>query len=428
MTLARNGPKGKGHNVSEISILRLVHSVAAGGVVVSLRAASALAWSLFALYVALWAWTGWQVWHGPATAEASLGVITIGYAAVGALVAARRPGNVVGWLLVAIALVFAIEGVAETYVLTPSHPGYVTVAWFATWAWSLLLAGIFLPLVFPDGQLLSRRWRPVVWLGAAALTVNVVGAAFKPGELDPGAPVRTQNPLGAPGALGDVIGFLAHPLGDTLLAVTAVLAAASLVLRFWGAQGTERQQLKWFALAGVVILGGAVLAMSYVFFPDGWRAPLGAVGWFTLVVTFTIGVPAATGIAILRHRLYDIDVVINRALVYGALTAMLAATYVGGVLVLQFALRAVTNGSGLAVAVSTLATAAVFRPARSRIQAAVDRRFFRRKYDAARTLEAFSARLRHQVDLDTLTTELRAVVADTMQPAHVSLWTRERVQ
>jgi hypothetical protein len=200
---------------------------------------------------------------------------------------------------------------------------------------------------------------------------------------------------------------------------TVVLAipvcVAGLLLRFRRARGEQRLQLKWFVLTAAtfaaLLVAGAILNSQ-------------AIGQLLILIGFAL-IPVGAGVGILKYRLYDIDVVINRTLVYGALTATLAGVYVGSVLLLQLALDSVTSGSSLAVAVSTLGVAALFRPARARIQAVVDRRFYRRKYDAARTLEQFSSRLREQVDLDALGGELRSVVSETMQPAHVSLWLRE---
>jgi hypothetical protein len=186
----------------------------------------------------------------------------------------------------------------------------------------------------------------------------------------------------------------------------------------------ERQQLKWFALVGLIMLGGLSLGFLALPLSARWEDIFGSIGWSMFLFGFIAGIPVATGIAILRHRLYDIDVVINRALVYGSLTAILAATYLGAVLVLRLVLGPFTGESDLAVAASTLAVAALVRPLRSRIQATVDRRFYRARYDATRTLEAFTSRLRDQIDLDALGTDLRTVVHDTMQPAHVSLWLR----
>jgi hypothetical protein len=198
-------------------------------------------------------------------------------------------------------------------------------------------------------------------------------------------------------------------------------SSISLVLRFRRSHGEQRQQIKWLALAGAVAVVTIVFGVS-VYDVLGEKVADG------LMMLSVMGLPVAAGIAILRYRLYDIDVVINRTLVYGALTAMLAAVYLVSVLLLQLLLESFTQGSGLAVAASTLATAALVRPARSRIQAVVDRRFFRRKYDAAQTLAVFGARLRDNVDLDAVQTDLRAVVAETMQPSHISLWTPTRVR
>jgi hypothetical protein len=287
------------------------------------------------------------------------------------------------------------------------------MAWLSVWPFfpSLLLAGPLLFLLFPDGRLPSRRWRPVAWFVVVTVAAITVGAALKPGPLGEAPFTHVDNPVGIPGTRGFFEGMQAFGF---LVVLAVPLCVAALVRRLRRARGEERQQLKWFAYTAVAF-AVAVVAGALV--------PHEAAG--QLLILFGVSlIPVGAGIAILRHRLYDIDVVINRTLVYAGLTATLAATYLGSVLLLQLALNPITSGSSLAVAVSTLGVAALFRPARARIQSVVDRRFYRRKYDAGQTLEDFSARLREQVDLEALGGELRSVVADTMQPAHVSLWLR----
>jgi hypothetical protein len=266
-------------------------------------------------------------------------------------------------------------------------------------------------LLFPDGRLVSRRWRWAAWCAGAGIVGTFVTTGLLPGPIDD-LP-QLENPYGVESPLLDPL------TGIAVLVLLAGIAgsAASLIVRFRRAEGEPRQQIKWLALAG---------AVAAVVVPTA-SAGSGLWGDGITNIASMLGVlclPLAVGIAILRHRLYDIDVVINRALVYGALTASLVAAYVLCVLLLQFVLSPLTANSGLAIAASTLAVAAMFRPARARVQAIVDRRFYRRRYDAAQTLDAFGDHLREELDLDTLGTDLRGVVADTMQPAHVSLWLR----
>jgi hypothetical protein len=342
------------------------------------------------------------------------------FAASGAVMAARRPGNPVGWLFSAAGLFLGLLSLSSVLYWhmafgdpSPSRSAEL-VLWIQAWVWipPVLILFTLIPLLFPTGRPPTPRWRLVGWTVAAAGTLMLVGTAFAEGSFEnfPWA----RNPLGIEGFPGKTLAGISF-FGCVLAALAAI---ASLVVRYQRSHGVERQQLKWVTAAG------ALLVLSFV--AGGLLTDLVSeqAGWAALVVGLSI-VAAAVAIALLRYRLYDIDVVINRALVYAVLTVTLAGSYFGLVLLLQVVL---SPSSGLAVAASTLAVAALFRPARSRIQRAVDRRFYRRRYDAARTLELFGARLRDQVDLDSLGGELRGVVAETMQPAHVTLWLREQAR
>jgi hypothetical protein len=395
-----------------------------------------LAWALFALFVALVVAGAVVTIVGPAPDGDLFFVAVVGYAFVGALVASRLPANPIGWILLATGITLALGALVDANLMLDDAPARGLSAWLSDWTWYvwLTLAGIVLPLLFPTGRPLSPRWRRVLWFGVAALVLSVLGSAFDPGRLDVDSAVPVvENPFGIGGPAADVWPVMSRA-GDVLAGIAFALAAASLVVRFRRSRGVERQQLKWFAYVGLLAATGLGVAMAQVLFgaqpgdseaEAGWLEVVGAVGWFTALAAIVIGIPVATGMAILRHRLYDIDVVINRTLVYGALTATLLLSYLGLVLLLQLSLSPLTEDNGLAIAGSTLGVAALFRPARARIQELVDRRFYRRKYDAAQTIESFGSRLRDQVELDALSAELRTVVADTMQPAHVSLWLRE---
>jgi hypothetical protein len=391
-----------------------------------------LAWSLFGLFIALGLLAGVVTVVGPAAEVHLFFAAVVGYAFVGALVASRHPGNPIGWILLVIGITLTLGALVDANLVSEDAFARDLSGWLSDWTWFiwLTLAGVFLPMLFPTGRLLSPRWRPALWLGAAALALSVVGSAFRPGTIDTDSPVPVHNPVGIESARG-VLEVIAR-VGDVLAALAFALAATSLVIRFRRSRGIERQQLKWFAYVGLIAAVGIGVAMAQVLLgtqpgDEGGTTIdyVGAAGWFTALFAIVVGIPVATGMAILRHRLYDIDVVINRTLVYGALTATLLLSYLGLVLLLQLALGPLTEDNGLAIAGSTLGVAALFRPARTRIQEVVDRRFYRRKYDAAQTIEGFGARLRDEVELDSLSAELRAVVADTMQPAHVSLWLRE---
>jgi hypothetical protein len=293
-------------------------------------------------------------------------------------------------------------------------PGAEWGAWLGSWLFapSLFAVPALLFLLFPDGKPPSRRWRPVVWLILVGVGATTLGSAVMPGRLTEPPFEGIENPAGveAAGTAIEAVSFA----GFITLFLGILLGAVALVARFRRARGDERQQLKWFAAAG----GAFALVIAVVISP--WFGSSDTTGQLLVLLAFA-AIPIAAGVAILKYRLYEIDRVINRALVYGALTATLAAGYLGCVLLAQFVIGA---ESGLSVAISTLAMAALFRPARARIQAGVDRRFYRRRYDAALTLEAFGGRLREQLDLDALGADLRGVVHDTVQPAHVSLWLR----
>ena len=297
------------------------------------------------------------------------------------------------------------------------------MAWMGLWYWPVGLAPVgFVLLLFPDGRPPSRRWRPVAWCLGAALTGLFVSLAFAPGPMVTAGYESLDNPLGIEG-LELVLG-VAGAISGVLLLAMLVASAASLIVRFRHAGPGERRQLEWVAYSGtLVILAASVsLPLEGVLGDDASLAKLAQLASFTSF----IAVPVSVAIAILKYRLYDIDVIINRTLVYGTLTAVLASVYVGGVVGVGGLLRDVTGEetNNLVVAASTLVVAALFRPARTGIQAFIDRRFYRRKYDAVRTLETFSARLRDEIDLDAMVGALVGVVGETMQPSHVSLWLR----
>jgi hypothetical protein len=350
---------------------------------------------------------------------------------VGALIASRRPKNPIGWICLAVGIFWMLVIVSDAYglyglVVEPgSVPFPAAIGSLGEWIWAptIGLFGIYLILLFPDGRLPSRRWRPLAWLSGAVMFLVSAGGAIEPGPVE-GLP-GVRNPFG----LEEYPWVADVTQGVVLLLPLCILASAgSLVSRFLRSEGEEREQIKWLAFAALILGFGF---SSFVFF--GSIVPEATAGANLLLenlledaVTLSFaGVPVAIGFAVLKYRLYDIDVVINRTIVYGTLTALLVAVYVGSVVSLQGALRAMTGQeSQLAVVASTLAVAAIFNPLRGRIQAFVDRRFYRRKYDAAKTLEAFSAKLRDETDLDALIDDLTSVVRETMQPTHVSLWLR----
>jgi hypothetical protein len=389
-----------------------------------------LAWGFWALFVLLLA--GVTVLDELATtpdeeAESLAGdigtvVAFAGFATVGALIASRRPRNSVGWLFIATPLLGALAAFGYEYayralLLDPgSLPGGFALGWVYVWAWyPAVLAIALVPLVFPTGRPPGRGWELALWAFVACGALVTVAFWFKPGPIDDpvaGDPlVWPDNPLGIESLTGlaDVAEWLVNPF---LLTVVAT-SLASVVVRFRRSRAVERQQLKWM-LAAVGFLVACIVVGELVGDDDGLL--------FAVAIN---AVPLAAGVAILRYRLYEIDVVIRKTLIYAMITLLLGATYAGVVVGMQALLRPVTGASNLAIAVSTLVVAALFLPVRARVQRLVDRRFYRRRYDAHGTLAAFGARLRERVALDGLRTDLEGVVLETMQPAHVSLWRRE---
>jgi hypothetical protein len=354
----------------------------------------------------------------------------LAFTIVGALIASRRPENPIGWICLVAGLfwtLIALDGQYIAYALatTGVAPLLAAVA-LNQWAWvpPVGLLSIYLILLFPDGKLPSRRWRPLAWFSGAVLIMVSLAIALAPGPLPDLGGVR--NPFGLEGHpwIADASNVI-----PVLMPLCAVASALGLVSRYRRSGSEEREQIKWIALAGSFVgLMSLITVFSALIFEPLF---LGATGtqllWLGVLQDVELlsfaGIPVAVGFAVLKYRLYDIDLLINRALVYGSLTATLALVYFGGVVTLQYLFRALTGqGSTLAVVASTLAIAALSSPLRRRIQAFIDRRFYRKKYDARKTLEAFSTKLRDGTDLDALSNDLVGVVRETMQPAHVSLW------
>jgi hypothetical protein len=391
------------------------------------RTAAWLAWSLCALTIALVTFVVvFAFFYRDDLRGLAILLAVVSNALVGAVLASHRPRNPVGWFFVFGAASYAVSEATFRYavyglVIDPgSLPLARAMAWPATWLWApgVLLVLVFLPLYFPDGRLLSPRWRPIVWLAIFVSGAAIVIWAFYPGKVGYFAWDIT-NPLGL-AALRPAIAGLEVVMAVLFLGFL-LSSVVSLVVRFRRSQGQERQQMKWLTYAAATVVGMVLLttlleAANLVFLSE--MAGLAA----DLLIA---GIPVGVGIAVLRYRLYDIDVVINRTLVYGSLTTTLVALYFVGIVVLQSVFVLLTGQrSTLAVVASTLLIAALFTPLRRRIQSFIDRRFYRSKYDARKTLEAFSTQLRDETDLEALSDNLVGVVRETMQPAHVSLWLR----
>ena len=363
-------------------------------------------------------------WHGTNDTSTS-GLIALfaaflAFATMGALVAAHVPRNPLGWLFLLIALQVAVAGVAETYayqglVHDPgSLPGALVLAWVYNWSWYPAVGLIsVIPLLFPTGTALGPRWRIVLWAEITFVALITLAFMLAPGRLDGDESPLPQNPLGI-GALAPILDHLDPVINGGFIFILGA-SAVSMVVRFRRSHGDERQQMKWMTFAAVFLVAGIVLPNAVGIKETGDI-------FFSVSV---VQLPVAVGIAMFKYRLYDVDRLINKTLVYAVLTAVLGAAYVGLVLLGQAVSSSLAGGGNLAIAVSTLVVAALFLPLRSRIQRFVDKRFYRRRYDAQRTLERFGARLREEVDLETLGVDLRTAVDETMQPAHVRLWLRE---
>ena len=354
------------------------------------------------------------------------------FAVVGVLVAARNPGNPVGWILLAIGATWGLDLVCSSYATyglelhRGSHDLAVVTASIDSMLWvpGIGLTGVFLLLLFPDGHLLTPRWRWLAWSSAAGLTVASLGILCDPGLMSDSSFPNTVNPLGID-ALGTVTQVLRSVV---IMAPIAILGAAlSLILRFRRSRGTERLQMKWLAAAAAAVAGIFAVAMVFAaILPSGADTP----EWLQLLQTVALIsfglIPVSIGFAVFQYRLYDIDLIIRRTLTYSCLAAVLIGIYLAGVVGLSSVLRAATGRSdALAVTLSTLLVVVVSRPLQSRIKATIDRRFARLAYDPARTLDEFSDQVRRKVDLDVLGAELVGTVSATVRPAHVTLWLRQ---
>jgi hypothetical protein len=390
---------------------------------VTLRTAHRLAWGTCALALAMMAATAVlavlnRADSGNLSYSAIVGVSTV---AVGGVVASRRPANPVGWLFLGGALFVSLQALTAEYAIygiitnPDALPLAETMAGLSNTIEVIgpLLIFVLVPLYFPNGRPVSWRWGVVAWLALALLPVITVLRAVSMGEAVYGSGIPNPWRVEALRPVTEIFG----PVGLVYYIGLIFASAASLAVRFWRSRGVERQQIKWLTFAAAFIP---------VWFVTNGPIDRAFPALFAVLDALVIaGVPVAAGIAILRYRLYDIDRIINRTLVYAALTAMLAALYLGGVVVLQYALRGLTGGeTQLAVVASTLAIAALFSPLRRRIQAFIDRRFYRKKYDARKTLEALSTRLRDETDLNEISEDVASVVRETLQPEHVSLWLR----
>jgi hypothetical protein len=412
----------------------------------SSRGTSWLAWSLAALSVVMFVgsaalWVLAHSTHVPRSLDADLTTgsllgqaLFLVFPLVGALIASRRPENPIGWLCLVDGLLWTTTDMLDyhsLYVMASpgSVPFPVGLAGVNHWLWvpTVGLLGTYVFLLFPDGRLPSKRWRPLAWLSGVVIASGSLGLMLSPGPLD--MPRGIRNPFGLEAA--PWVAVAAYAILP-LLPLCMLASALSLVMRYRRSRGDVRQQIKWIAFAASLVALTYLIAIVALFIHPSeiWFAA-GLPLWLDLIeyaaqLSIT-SVPIAIGFAVLKYRLYDIDLIINRTLVYGSLTGALALVYFGGVTVTQALFRNITGQEQLpqlVIVASTLVIAALFNPLRRRIQAFIDRRFYRAKYDARKILEAFSVRLRDETDLEALNEDLVEVVRETMQPAHVSLWLR----
>jgi hypothetical protein len=389
------------------------------------RSAARLAWSIWAVIVVLLLvfLIGGAVSGGEVDVLLFAFVMFVAaFSTVGALVSSRLPRNSIGWIMLGAGVSYIVGGVAVALEERFAHDGPYSLAerlftWVGSWAWSvgLGLAGIYLLLLFPNGRALSPRWKIVGYSGAAGMALLIASIAFTPDWEAQG--FHGANPMGLRGAEAALT--LAGNLGGLFIIGSVGAAAVSLFLRFHRSSGIERQQLKWLAFAscGVAASVAALVPIEAILGPSD---EFDDISNLLITTSFTL-VPIAIGVAVLRYRLYAIDRIINKTLVFGLVTALLVVGYAGGVLLMQ-SLLPVPDDSPVTVAVSTLAMAALFRPLRRRVQSVVDRRFYRARYDATQAIESFGSRLKHETDLESLAADLVGVVTRTMHPAHASLW------
>jgi hypothetical protein len=341
-------------------------------------------------------------------------ILSLAFASVGALVASRQPSNPIGWIFVGVGFVFSVQGVAYEYAVNgilgsgAPWPGAVIGAWLNAWIWfpSVMAVATFVFLLFPHGALPSRRWRPVAYIAGAGLVLGSM-QAFRPGPLENFSSV--VNPFAVP---------TLTPLGNVGFLVSNVLiiaCASSLVVRYRRARTTEREQIKWLAYAGAI---AAITLPFGDFFGSRWRVA------DVLILLSIVFIPIAIGIAVLRYRLYDIDRIISRTVSYALVTGLMAATFALVVLAIPALVGAQQKTPSWVIAVATLFVAVLFQPVRRRVQSSVDHRFNRARYDASHTIEAFSTRLREEIDIDALSQELQDIVRRTMQPDTVGIWLR----